>query len=330
MENKPVIDNPTRICAIVPAYKVTRHIVGVVQSLFEHVEHIFVVDDACPDDSGAFLLRELGGPDPRLTVIRLDKNEGVGGAVMAGYRAAAEQGFEVLVKVDGDGQMNPDFIPALIAPLLLGDADYAKGNRFFDPDSLTDMPLTRLLGNAGLSFLTKLSTGYWQLMDPTNGFTAVHANVLPWLHLQKIERRYFFETDMLFRLGLVNAVVEDVPMAAKYADEKSHLSVTFALFDFAVKHIARMFKRLFYTYFLRGFSLGSVFLVVSLPMILFGVTFGLLEWVGSVQSGKPATAGTIMLAAMPTLVGIQLLLSFLSLDMSRPDARPLWKRVVQK
>ena len=330
MENKPVIDNPARICAIVPAYKVTRHIVGVVQALFEHVEHIFVVDDACPDGSGVFLLRELGGSDPRLTVIQLDKNEGVGGAVMAGYRAAAEKGFEVLVKVDGDGQMNPDFIPALIAPLLLGEADYAKGNRFFDPDSLTGMPLTRLLGNAGLSFMTKLSTGYWHLMDPTNGFTALHAHVLPWLHLQKIERRYFFETDMLFRLGLVNAVVEDVPMAAKYADETSHLSVTFALFDFTVKHIARMFKRLFYTYFLRGFSLGSVFLVVSLPMILFGVTFGLLEWVGSVQSGKPATAGTIMLAAMPTLVGIQLLLSFLSLDMSRPDARPLWKRVAQK
>ena len=319
-----------RICAIVPAYKVTRHIVGVVAALFEHVEHVFVVDDACPDDSGAFLLRELGGPNPRLTVIRLDQNEGVGGAVMAGYRAAAEKGFEVLVKVDGDGQMDPSNIATLVAPLLLGQADYAKGNRFFDPESLTDMPLTRLLGNAGLSFLTKLSTGYWQLMDPTNGFTALHAHVLPWLHLQKIERRYFFETDMLFRLGLVNAVVEDVPMAAKYADETSHLSVSLAFFDFTFKHIARMFKRLFYTYFLRGFSLGSVFLIVSLPMILFGVSFGLFEWTISVQTGKPATAGTIMLAAMPTLVGIQLFLSFLSLDMSRAEARPLWKRVAQK
>lgn len=330
MDNMSVIDNPTRICAIVPAYKVTRHIVSVVQGLFEQVEHIFVVDDACPDGSGAYLLGELGGADPRLTIIRLDKNQGVGGAVMAGYRAAAEKGFKVLVKVDGDGQMDPSFIPILVAPLLLGVADYAKGNRFFDPDSLTDMPLTRLFGNAGLSFLTKLSTGYWHLMDPTNGFTALHAHVLPWLHLHKVERRYFFETDMLFRLGLVNAVIEDVPIAANYSDETSHLNVGFAVFDFGVKHIARIFKRLFYVYFLRSFSLGSVFLVASFPMILFGVTFGLLEWYSSVQSGNAATAGTIMLAAMPTLVGIQLFLSFLSLDMSRPDARPLWRRIARQ
>lgn len=324
----PSVNDPTpRICAIVPAYKVTRHIVGVVQALFEQVEHVFVVDDACPDDSGAFLLRELGGADPRVTLIRLDQNQGVGGAVMAGYHAAAKNGFEVLVKVDGDGQITPSLIPFLVAPLLRGDADYAKGNRFFDPELLADMPLNRLLGNAGLSFLTKLSTGYWQVMDPTNGFTALQAHVLPWLHLQKVERRYFFESDMLFRLGLVNAVVADVPMAAKYADETSHLNVGTALFDFGAKHIVRIFKRLFYTYFLRNFSLGSVFLLASLPMILFGVTFGLLEWRASIQSGLPATAGTIMLAAMPTLVGIQLFLSFLGLDMSRQETTPLHRRV---
>jgi len=291
------------------------------------VDHVFVVDDACPDHSGEFLLNALGGTDPRLTVIRLSQNQGVGGAVMAGYSAAAERGYDVLVKVDGDGQMEPSLIPYLVAPVLVGEADYTKGNRFFDPESLTEMPLLRIVGNAGLSFLCKLSTGYWHVMDPTNGFTALHARVLPWLHMDKIERRYFFETDMLYRLGIVNAVVADVPMSARYGDEQSHLRAGTALFEFAYKHLTRLSKRIFYIYFLRGFSLGSVFLVASLPLMLGGSIFGLVEWYHSVQTGQVASAGTIMLAAMPTLVGIQLFLSFLALDMSSPSVKPLWQRV---
>jgi len=317
----------TKICAIVPAYKVTRHIDGVVRALFDQVEHVFVIDDACPDNSGKVLLDALGGHHPQLTVIRLEENQGVGGAVMAGYVAAVEQKFDILVKVDGDGQMNPSLIPVLVNPILCGDADYTKGNRFFDPESLHGMPRLRIFGNAGLSFLTKLSTGYWHVMDPTNGFTALHAQILPWLHLEKIDRRFFFESDMLFRLGLIGAVVQDVPMVSKYDNEESNLSVVSSIFEFAHKHLARLAKRLVYNYFLRNFSLGSLMLIASLPLIAFGLIFGLLEWRISVQSGVPATAGTIMLAAMPTLVGIQFLLTFLGLDMNRPQLPPLWKRL---
>ncbi len=315
-----------KICAVVPAYKVTRHIVGVVQGLFDYVEHIFVVDDACPDQSGAHLLAALGA-DSRVTVITLPENQGVGGAVMTGYRAAAERGFQILVKVDGDGQMEPSFIPYLVDPLLLGDADYAKGNRFFDPEALKSMPTVRLLGNAGLSFLCKISTGYWHVMDPTNGFTALHAEVLPWLHLDKVEKRYFFETDLLYRLGLVNAAVVDVPMNAKYEDEESNLHVGTALFEFGWKHLNRLIKRIFYSYFLRGFSLGTVFLLSSIPLLIFGLGFGGWHWYLSLRTGQVASAGTIMLSALPTLVGLQLLLSFLSLDMSKPNQRPLWQRI---
>ena len=317
----------TKICAIVPAYKVTRHIEGVVRALFDQVEHVFVIDDACPDNSGKVLLDALGGHHPQLTVIRLEENQGVGGAVMAGYIAAAAQKFDILVKVDGDGQMDPSLIPALVNPILCGDADYTKGNRFFDPESLHGMPGMRVFGNAGLSFLTKLSTGYWQVMDPTNGFTALHSQILPWVHLEKIEKRFFFETDMLFRLGLIGAVVQDVPMTSKYDDEESNLSVVASVFEFAYKHMVRLTKRIVYNYFLRNFSLGSMMLVASLPLIVFGLTFGLMEWRHSIDSGIPATAGTTMLAAMPTLVGIQFLLTFLGLDMTRPQLAPLWKRL---
>jgi dolichol-phosphate mannosyltransferase len=315
------------VCAIVPAFKVSTKIVEVVRGLREYVDHTFVVDDACPELSGSFLLEQLNAEEYRFTVVRLPQNQGVGGAVMAGYRAAVDAGFEVLVKVDGDGQMDPKLIPSLIEPILSLEADYTKGNRFFDPESLRDMPLVRLVGNAGLSLVTKLSTGYWQIMDPTNGFTAIHSRLLTWIHLEKIERRYFFETDLLYRLGLIGAVVQDVPMPARYADEVSNLSISKAFFDFGALHLTRMSKRIFYTYFLRSFSLGSVLILFSIPMIIFGVGFGSIEWYKSASTGVVATTGKIMIAAMPILVGIQMLLSFLSLDMSKPTTKPFWLRI---
>jgi len=312
-----------RVCAIVPAFKVSDHVVQVVAGLLDHVDHVFVVDDACPVFSGRQV--EAAYPDhPQVTVLFLPENLGVGGAVMAGYTRAAELGYTVMVKVDGDGQMDPEFIPALVSPILAGEADYTKGNRFFDPEGLSAMPLTRLIGNAGLSFLTKLSTGYWQIMDPTNGFTAIHADVLPWVKLERVEKRYFFETDLLFRLGTINAVVLDIPMPARYGEEVSNLRVGSALFEFSCKHMARLCKRIVYQYFLRGFSVASVCLALSLPLLIFALSFGLVQWYRSIESGIPATAGSIMLAALPVMVGIQLLMSFFSHDMARQPSKPLW------
>lgn len=317
------MNDPPDICAVVPAYRATRHVAGVVAGLMQHVAHVFVVDDDCPEGSGDAVRAAFGASHPRVTVLRLPRNLGVGGAVMEGYRAAAAAGFRIIVKVDADGQMDPAFIPALVAPIQDGLADYTKGNRFFDPELLRAMPRTRLIGNAGLSFLAKLSTGHWQVMDPTNGFTAIHADLLPWLHLERIEQRYFFETDLLFRLGIINAVVQDVPMPARYGDERSHLRIGQAVFEFSGKHLVRLAKRIFYTYFLRGFNLGSVCLLMSLPLLLFALVFGISEWQRSISTGIPATAGSIMLAALPALIGVQLLLAFFAQDMARTPAIPL-------
>jgi dolichol-phosphate mannosyltransferase len=319
--------NPISVCAVVPAYCVVRQLERVVMGLLPYVDHVIVVDDACPEESGKSLTKILELEQSKVTLITLPKNLGVGGAVMEGYRRAAELGFEVLVKVDGDDQMDPSNIPRLIAPIFAAEADYTKGNRFFDPEMLRSMPALRLIGNAGLSFMSKISTGYWHVMDPTNGFTAIHSSLLPWLHLEKIDQRYFFESDLLFRLGLIEAVVQDVPMAARYADEVSQLKLSRALIEFGWNHCARTLKRVFYTYFLRSFSLGSIFLIVSIPMIAFGSGFGLWVWIKALKSGMLTSTGTIMLAVMPTLLGVQLLLSFLSLDMSRSAAAPFWRRM---
>jgi glycosyltransferase involved in cell wall biosynthesis len=228
---------PLRVAVIIPCYKVTAHIEGVIEGIGPEVEAIYCVDDACPDGSGRLIEKTIS--DKRLRVLYHDENVGVGGAMLTGYRQALEDGYDILVKVDGDGQMDPALIPQFIYPIEVGDADYTKGNRFFDLENVQGMPLIRLIGNSGLSFLTKLSSGYWNIFDPTNGYTAMHRSVGELIVQRKIDKRFFFETDMLLNLYLMRAVVQDVPMAAVYGDEKSNLQVGRLALPFFIKNIRK-------------------------------------------------------------------------------------------
>jgi glycosyltransferase involved in cell wall biosynthesis len=309
------------VAVVIPAYRVTRHVLGVIDGIGPQVQRIFVVDDACPDRSGEHVMAHCD--DPRVRVIRHEHNQGGGGAVMTGYRAALEEGHDIFVKVDGDGQMDPALIERFVAPLAAGAADYAKGNRFFDLAQIHQMPAVRLLGNAVLSFMAKLSTGYWDLFDPTNGYTALHRAAAQRLNFDQISRRYFFETDMLFRLNTLRAVVVDVPMDARYADETSHLSIRRIVGEFLYKHARNTVKRIFYNYYLRDMSLASLQLPLGLLLMLFGAGFGFWHWLASVHSGTPATAGTVMLAGLPFLAGLQLLLAFIGHDMAHVPRLPL-------
>ena len=222
MKNNPKISN---VYIVIPAYKVKLHILEILDKILinKSISKIFVVDDFCPENTGEFVIQNCS--DSRVSVIRNKANLGVGGAVMTGYRAAIAEGADIIIKIDGDGQMDPDLIPAFIEPILRGEADYTKGNRFFEIETIRQMPWTRLIGNTGLSFLTKLSTGYWNLFDPTNGYTAINSSVAARLPFEKISFRYFFESDMLFRLNTMRAVVVDIPMFARYGSEKSNLKV---------------------------------------------------------------------------------------------------------
>ena len=242
---------------------------------------------------------------------------------MTGYKAALEQGADIVVKMDGDGQMDPAALPQLVAPILRGQADYAKGNRFYDLAQIGRMPRMRILGNAVLSFLNKISSGYWDLFDPTNGYTAIHARVLAQLPLRKISRRYFFESDMLFRLNIARAVVADVPMDARYGTETSNLRINRVLFDFGFKHLRNTFKRVFYNYFLRDLSLASLELVAGLGFVAAGTLLGAAFWIESARSGVTASAGSVMLVALQVIVGIQLILGFLAYDIASTPRRVL-------
>jgi glycosyltransferase involved in cell wall biosynthesis len=312
------------IAVVIPSYKVTRHILEVIATIGPEVSRIYVVDDKCPEGSGALVRKEC--VDARVVVLEHEENQGVGGAVITGYRAAIADGARVIVKIDGDGQMDPALIPGFVAPILAGDADYTKGNRFFNLEHIREMPAVRLLGNAMLSLLTKLSSGYWDLFDPTNGYTAIHADCARYLPFEKISRRYFFESDMLFRLNTLGAVVVDVPMDAVYGDEVSNLKVSKVVSEFAAKHVRNFLKRLFYNYYLRNMSLASIELPLGLALVGFGSVFGALHWLRSAQSDVATPAGTVMMAALPIIMGIQLVLAFLAYDISTVPRRPLHKK----
>jgi glycosyltransferase involved in cell wall biosynthesis len=313
------------IAVIIPCYRVRKHVSAVLAAIGPECDAIYVVDDACPEGSGDFV--EATCRDPRVRVIHHAENQGVGGATLTGFRAALADGAEILVKLDGDGQMDPAWIPRLVHPLLEGEADYAKGNRFFDLDGLHAMPRVRLVGNAVLSFASKLSSGYWNLFDPTNGFIALHAAVARALPLEKLSRRWFFESDLLFRLGTLRAVACDVPVPAVYGEEASSLVVRDVVIEFAAKHLRNTLKRIAYGYYLRSFNVASLELTLGLALLAFGVGFGTVQWVAGSLRGVASTSGTVMLAALPVIVGTQLLLAFASYDVQNVPRDPLHRRL---
>ncbi|MDB6123530.1 MAG: glycosyl transferase family 2 [Pedosphaera sp.] len=323
----PTNVSPThyRIAVVIPSYRVIPSVLEVIRRIGPEVEFVYCIDDCCPDGSGRYI--EEHCRDPRVRVIKHEQNQGVGGATISGFKCALEDGADVVVKIDGDGQMDPALLLRMINPIVAGRADYCKGNRFFNVQSVQSMPPIRLLGNAVLSFVTKLSSGYWNIFDPTNGYVAIHARVISELPLDKIHRRYFFESDLLFRLNTITAVVEDVPMNAKYGAEQSNLHIRTIIGPFLFNHLLNSIKRVGYNHFLRNFSAASIELTLGISGLLFGFTFGTVRWWHSISTGQPVTAGTVMLAALPVIVGSQLVLSFLNYDVRNVPQIPLHKRL---
>lgn len=310
-----------KVAVVIPCFRVRDHILNVLSKIGPEVSRIYVIDDFCPESSGDFVKTHC--TDTRVTIICHTDNKGVGGAVLTGYQTAISDGMQIIVKLDGDGQMDTSLIPKLVDPIINGEADYTKGNRFFDLEQIHLMPKARIFGNAALSFMSKFSTGYWNIFDPTNGFTAIHADVAKRLPIEKISKRYFFETDLLFRLNTIRAVVLDIPMDARYGDETSNLKISKILGEFLYKHIRNTLKRIFYNYYLRDISIASVELPVGVLLFSFGSIFGLVNWIKSAGIGITTPPGTVMLAALPILMGMQLIFAFLAYDISSIPKRSI-------
>ncbi len=312
IENQRVDVRP-KTAVVIPAYRVSNAIADVIRSIPEWIDHIIIVDDACPESSGkvAETTRRVN-----ISVLYHRENQGVGGAVITGYRKALELGCDIVIKMDGDGQMDPAYIEALIDPLKNDRADYTKGNRFHDFRALKSMPKLRLFGNSALSFLIKFSSGYWNIMDPTNGYTAIHKRALERLNLEKVSKRFFFESDMLINLNIINAVVRDIAIPARYGDEKSSLRPEKVIFQFPPRILKGLMRRVFFKYFVYDFNMASVYILLGLPTFLFGLSLGIIEWIRSIITGEPRSAGTIMLVALPIIVSFQMLLQAIQIDIN--------------
>jgi glycosyltransferase involved in cell wall biosynthesis len=320
--NAPVVPiEMPKVAVVIPAFRAASTVGSVIERVPAFVRHVVVVDDGSGDATGT-IVRDLR--DPRVDLVQLEQNQGVGAAVMAGYQRAAALGAEVVAKMDADGQMDPDHLLTLITPIVIGRADYTKGNRFLHARELRSMPGRRRFGNAGLSFMTKLASGYWDIFDPTNGYTAIHASLIPLLGEAPIGKRYFFESSMLLHLSLLRGVVRDVYIPARYPPgATSHLSESRAALQFPWRLLRGFFRRVRLQYFVRDFTAVSLYLVFGFLLGLFGLIWGVWHWALASQAGVAATTGTVMLAVLPIIVGVQLLLQALTLDIANIPTEPI-------
>jgi glycosyltransferase involved in cell wall biosynthesis len=312
-----------RVGVVIPAYRVAGQIESVIRGIPPWVRSIVVVEDKSPDDTKERVSRVA---DPRVTLIAHEVNQGVGGAMRTGLAEALRQELDIVVKMDGDDQMDPSYLPELIRPLLDGRADMTKGNRYVDLAALSAMPLVRIVGNAGLTFLVKLASGYWNLFDPSNGYLALRTPVLARVDLARLHKRYFFEPGLLIKLGIMRAVVLDVPIPARYGDEHSSLSIPRTLLGFPPRLVWGLARRLFWRYFVYDFTALSVFIVIGVPALLGGILYGATVW-RELPPDEYASSGQVMLAAMPIILGVQLLLQAIVLDIANTPRVPLSSRL---
>ena len=323
----PTLTGETRIAVVIPAFQAAQHIRRVIAGIPPFVSHIIVVDDCSSDETAALVARDAAD-DPRLVLVRHTVNQGVGGAMLTGYQKALDLGADIIVKMDADDQMDPAYLLPLIAPILSGEADYTKGNRFLRTRELRAMPVARRIGNLGLSFMTKVASGQWPIFDPTNGYTAIHASIVPLLDQAAIDRRYFYESSMLLELGLLRVVVRDVSIPARYQDETSHLSKRKAFLEFPWRLFRGLLRRLWLQYFVRDFTGVSAFLVGGLALLLWGARLGPTIGICRASTGVVASTGTVMLAVLPIILGIQLLLQATIADIQNAPARPIHRDLI--
>ena len=306
----------SKIAVVIPFFNASKHITTVVLNIPENIDTIIIVNDKSLETLPTEAILNVKKTNTKIVFLDNDINLGVGGATKIGFQYAIANGFDMVIKMDSDNQMDAQFIPDLLRPLLKNKAEMAKGNRFSDRKHLQKMPLTRRFGNLVLSFLTKIASGYWNNFDPTNGYLAIKTNTLKKIDFDKLSNRYFFETSLLAQLYFVNARIKDVPMPPIYANEKSSMQVWKMPMVFVPKLTKIFIKRILKGYFLYDFNIASIYLILGIPMFFFGLIFGIITWIVYYNLNQLTPTGTIMIITLNIILGFQLLLQAIQFDIS--------------
>jgi glycosyltransferase involved in cell wall biosynthesis len=308
-----------RVAVVIPAHNEEQLLEATVAGVPDFVDRIYVVDDASSDGTAA---RAEAVQDPRLELVRHERNEGVGAAILSGYKRARGERMDVTAVMAADNQMAPDDLATLVRPVAVGDVDYAKANRLFTGQAWELIPRSRYLGNAVLSLLTKIASGYWHVADSQSGYTAISLRYLDLLDLDRIYKRYGFPNDMLVHLNVWNARVRDFPSRPIYGvGERSGIKlrrVVPAIWWLLVKGF---FWRMREKYVIRDFHPLVFFYVLGILMTTAGVILGIVETVLRIL-GNDITTPTIVLVALLLISGTQFILFAMWFDMeSNKDLR---------
>jgi glycosyltransferase involved in cell wall biosynthesis len=305
-----------RVAVVVPAHNEEKLIARTISTVPDFVDDIVVVDDASTDETTQ---RAKATGDQRLHLVEHELNTGVGGSIIDGHKRALELGADIDVVMAGDAQMDPHYLPSLLDPIVDSGYGFTKANRFYSRQALVGMPIIRVIGSIVLSFATKLASGYWNLFDPQNGYTAITRESLSRIDLNRVARRYSFENDLLISLGIAGVRAKDVPIPGVYGDEVSGMRLHKVIPEISRLLFMGFWRRIFMKYVLMSFSPIALLLFTGMFLCLFGLAVGI--WALAVTpSGVAPTAGTVLLSAGPLLVGINMLVHALSLDIQQtPD-----------
>ena len=310
-ESEQIMYKEHKIGVAIPAYNEENHIKDTIETLPDFVDKIYVVDDGSSDKTSE-IVKTL--TDQRIHLLQHEVNKGMGAALVTGYKAALKEEMDVIAKMDGDNQMDPEQLPILLDPIIEGKADYTKGNRLLSPEYRKGMTKWRFLGNSILSFLTKIGSGYWQVMDPQNGYTAVSRGVLGRIDIDSIYHYYGYCNDILVKLNVYGYRVMDIVIPARYGNEKSKISYSKYIVKVSLMLLRDFFWRLKMKYVVLSFHPLVLFYMLGIVLTPIGFFGGLYALYCKFVKGEDLFI-TGALALLVFIIGLQFLLFAMLFDM---------------
>ena len=309
------------IGVVIPSYNEENHVKDTVETIPDFVDRIYVVDDGSVDKTADVVKMLI---DQRICLLQHEVNKGMGAALVTGYKAALKDEMDIIVKMDGDNQMDPEQLPNLVEPIIEGRADYTKGNRLLSPEYRRGMTKWRFFGNSILTLLTKIGAGYWQMMDPQNGYTAISMRVLKGINLDSIYPYYGYCNDILVKLNVYGYRVMDIEMPARYGSENSSIKYSKYIAKVSLMLLCDFFWRLKMKYVVLGFHPLVLFYMLGIvltPIGLFGGLFSL--YYKCVMGGVLFVRGTLSLLVF--ILGVQFLLFAMLFDMQVNERERRWR-----